>query len=248
MLRSLSRRLKGHVAPVVSAVYAPVVRGPLRGSRWSIGSRGKLARVLLGTYEPSMTRWFMETVSAGDSIFDVGANVGYYAVLAARLVGEHGRVVAIEPAPTNLYSLDNNLRINRLGNVMVFRGAAGDSNGVVRFECGGGTGTGRVSETGTLEVPMRRLDDLVAAYNVQPAAIKIDVEGAELRVLRGASRLLSTLKPALFVSTHGQVNHEECLRVLHDFGYGVVDVDMKDPRAGGDVRLSASGHGCSSIA
>ena len=173
---------------MLSPIYAPILVGPLRGCRWSLGSRGKLARVLLGTYEPRVTSWFLESVSAGDSMFDVGANAGYYTVLGGRIVGNSGQVVAIEPASENVHNLHNNVRTNQLTNVKVFQGVAGDKNGTVRFHDGAGTGTGHISKEGRSEIPMRSLDDLATAYDVVPTTLKIDVEGAELRVLRGATR------------------------------------------------------------
>ena len=105
MLRALYRRLKGGMSQMLAPIYAPIPAGPLRGCRWSIGSRGKLARVFLGTYEPRVTGWFLESVAAGDSMFDVGANVGYYTVLAGRIVGDSGQVLAIEPASSNVRNL-----------------------------------------------------------------------------------------------------------------------------------------------
>ena len=225
---------------MLSPIHAPILVGPLRGSYWSLGSRGKLARVFLGTYEPRVTSWFLENVSAGDSMFDVGANVGYYTVLAGRVVGDSGQVVAIEPALKNVHNLHNNVRINHLTNVKIFHGAAGDKNATVRFHSGAGTGTGHISKEGQTEIPMRSLDDLATAYDVVPTTLKIDVEGAELHVLRGATRLLTEAKPNILLSTHGQAAHERCLSLLRDFGYTVVGIDMADPRAGGAVLLKAA--------
>ena len=240
MLRSLYRRLKSGTAPMLSPIHAPILVGPLRGCCWSLGSRGKLARIFLGTYEPRVTSWFLENVSAGDSMFDVGANVGYYTVLAGRIVGDRGQVVAIEPASTNVHNLHNNVRLNQLTNVKIFPGAAGEKNATVRFHNGAGTGTGHISKEGGTEIPMRRLDDLATAYDVVPTMLKIDVEGAELNVLRGATRLLTDAKPNILLSTHGQAAHERCLRLLCHYGYAAVDVDMVDPRAGGEVLLKAA--------
>lgn len=225
---------------MLSPIYAPILVGPLRGCRWSLGSRGKIARVLLGTYEPRVTSWFLENVSAGDSMFDVGANAGYYTVLGGRIVGDSGQVVAIEPASANVHNLHNNVRTNQLTNVKVFQGAAGDKNGTVRFHDGAGTGTGHISKEGRSKIPMRSLDDLATAYDVVPTTLKIDVEGAELHVLRGATRLLTDAKPKILLSTHGQAVHERCLSLLCDYGYAVVGMDMADPRAGGDVLLKAA--------
>ena len=77
---------------------APIFAGPLRGRWWLLESRGKLARILLGSYEPEQTRLFREHVRPGDTVLDVGANVGYYTLLSALLAGPSGAVWEFAPA------------------------------------------------------------------------------------------------------------------------------------------------------
>src|SRR5438552_1598218 len=80
----------------------PLVVGPLRGNWWQLASGGKLARLMLGIYEPEQTTLFRTYLSRGDQVLDIGASVGYYSLLSARLVGESGSVVSFEPDPQNL--------------------------------------------------------------------------------------------------------------------------------------------------
>src|SRR5688500_16975561 len=79
----------------------PLLCGPMRGKFWLPYSGGKLWRLLLGRYEPDQTAMMGRVLQPGHVLFDVGAAVGYYTVLASPIVGSHGRVVAFEPDPKN---------------------------------------------------------------------------------------------------------------------------------------------------
>ncbi len=146
-------------------------------------------------------------VGRGDTVVDVGANIGYNAVYAAMRVGRSGRVVAVEPTPDNLRVLERNLAAAGASNVAVVRAAAGRERGPRALYVRGETSAvnslfeqscyARVTEV--LEVPVERLDDLVEDA---PRLVKIDVEGAELDVLEGMPRLLGAPRLALVVEWH----------------------------------------------
>jgi len=199
----------------------PVMRGGLRGMPWNVRSGGKLLRVLLGTYEKEQTAFFEQLVKPGAVLFDVGAHVGYYSLLSSRLVGEKGRVVAFEAMPRNARFLRHHLEANRCANVEVIEGAASDRAGTAWFGKGTGTGTGRLSDAGELEVRTMTLDDVAAERALLPDFLKIDVEGAEERVLDGAARILHEKKPVLFLSTHGAQIHARCCKRLEALGYAL---------------------------
>lgn len=197
----------------------PIIAGPMKGTRWFPASGGKILRVFLGTYELEQTALFEEHLDKGSVLFDVGAHVGYYSLLSARLVGDQGRVISLEPNPRNATFLEGHVRINRAANVTVLRTAAGDSNGTVHFAAGTGTGTGHVADDGELEVKVCTLDTMAAEQDVMPTHIKIDVEGAELGVLKGAQKVLTEARPVIFLSTHGAKVHAECCKHLENLGY-----------------------------
>jgi FkbM family methyltransferase len=207
----------------------PIVGGQLRGRWWDPASRGKIFRILNGTYEREQTRLFEQLLRPGGVVLDVGANVGYYTLLASVLVGDGGAVHAFEPEPRNAEFLRRHLRINRRRNVTVQQAAVSDRAGTARFAFGSGTGTGHLGETGELEVRTLRLDDYCAEHALAPAALKIDVEGAEMSVLQGARETLARHRPAIFLSTHGAEVHAACLAFLRDLGY------QPRPILGGDV-------------
>jgi FkbM family methyltransferase len=141
----------------------------------------------------------------GDTIVEVGAHIGTETISYAAIVGATGRVIAFEPMPDNLAALEGNLRMNRLDNVTVLPQALSDTQGVVDFAIGGGSGSG----AGHLRAPGDRRDasyirvqttTLDAAVFEQAKPIRmlfIDAEGAELGILRGGGRLLSRDTPHL---------------------------------------------------
>lgn len=200
----------------------PIVLGPLRGCWWQPTSGGKITRLLLGTYEREQSHAFERLIRPGEQMLDIGAAVGYYSLLAAQLVGSQGRVIAFEPDATNLEYLRRHVAQNRLAQITVLGLALDDVAGAARFGGGTGTGTGRLCQDGGQTVVVRRLDDIAAEYQLSPQHIKIDVEGAELGVLRGGEQLIRACRPTLYLSTHDWIRagvHQACCELLSAWGY-----------------------------
>jgi FkbM family methyltransferase len=200
-------------------VRLPIFGGALRGRWWLPASRGKILRILGGSYEPEQTKLFQEHVRPGGTVLDVGAHVGYYTVLSAVLAGERGAVWAFEPNPANARFLRRHTEINHLRNVRVTEAAVSSDRGTARFDFGTGSGTGHLAEHGAVEVQTVRLDEFCAENSIAPTAIKIDVEGAERGVLEGARDTLARHRPVIFLSTHGAEVHRACLDFLSGAGY-----------------------------
>jgi FkbM family methyltransferase len=200
---------------------APILGGRLRGRWWLLESRGKLARILLGSYEPEQTRLFRETIRPGDTVLDVGAHVGYYTVLSAVLAGPSGAVWSFEPNPANARFLRRHAEINGLRQVRVEQAAVSNAEGTARFDFGTGSGTGHLAVAGALEVRTLRLDDFCAAHGITPRAVKIDVEGAEAAVLAGFAATVDSARPVIFLSTHGPEPHAACVAWLRARGYAL---------------------------
>ena len=174
--------------------------------------------LLHGAFEAAESRYLFSRARTGTTAIDVGASVGLFTVPLARAVGPAGRVVAIEPDSENIARLEANLHLNRLQNVLVERVAAGDGDGEIElhmandpaFHSTVAVHAGR--EVGhALRVPVARLDTIWMRLG-RPAvsAIKIDVEGAELAVLRGAETLLRETQPALLLEAN-TTEHERAL-------------------------------------
>lgn len=213
---------------MIPTVKLPILAGPLRGRWWLPGSRGKVLRVLCGTYEPEQTRLFAERIGAHGTVLDVGAHAGYYSLLASTLIGRAGTVWSFEPDPHNARFLRRHLEINRCGNVHVVEAAVSDQAGTAHFAAGSGSGTGRLADAGGIEVETVRLDDVCQEHGIAPSAVKIDVEGAEAAVLRGACETIARFRPVLFLSTHGPAVHRECVAVLREMGYAFRPIAGRD--------------------
>ncbi len=144
----------------------------------------------LGLPEVESMTFFAHALRPGDTLLDIGANIGTYSVLAAGVTG--CRVVAMEPVPDTYALLVSNLRRNSLLSLAEpMNVAASDRAGTVRMTHGEDS-TNHVlgaAEAGGIEVPTARLDDLVTVNG--PAFMKLDVEGHEQHVLAGATRLLA---------------------------------------------------------
>jgi FkbM family methyltransferase len=201
-----------------SQMKLPVLQGGLKGKRWIVGSHTH--GCWLGSYERDKQLAFYQTITSGSVVFDVGANVGFYTLLASSLVGPEGHVYAFEPAPRNLQYLREHLRINRVTNATVIEAAVSHSVGVGLFSHGPTRAMGHLSTEGDVEVKTVTLDDLVYQKHVRPPDyLKIDVEGNEFDVLTGAESTLSTFRPDLFLATHGPEVHKRCCELLKSYGY-----------------------------
>jgi len=194
-----------------------VPRGPLAGCKWCVGAGLRQCR---GTYEPRTAEAFVDSLTPGYTVFDVGAHMGYFTVATARLVGSGGRVVAFEPRPSNLRYLLRHIKVNRLANVQVVPSCVTDYVGECRFNTETGSGTGHISERGELSVSCTTIDSFVYGNGGgMPDMIKVDVEGAEYLVLEGARRVIETSRPKLLIGLHGQNLFQKCEAWLAQVGY-----------------------------
>jgi FkbM family methyltransferase len=144
-----------------------------------------------GVWEPAVSRAFELLVKPGDTVADVGANIGYYSLLSAHLVGEAGRVVAIEAHPRTAGNLRANLRANGASNVRVVEAAASDKDGSLPLFDAPATNIGMTTtrpESGFAFLCDVKAEAFHAMLTAQEKAslslIKIDIEGAEIPVLR----------------------------------------------------------------
>lgn len=154
-------------------------------------------------------------VCSGDIFFDVGANIGIYSLLASNLVGEKGEVHAFEPLASAYQSLKENVELNRARNVRVNPVAVGDKAGEMDLYVNAQTaltGLGRTNRgilLGIQKVPVWTLDDYVALNGIRTIDfLKIDVEGFEGQVLRGAARLIANSPNLIIMSELAKKNFE----------------------------------------
>ena len=156
-----------------------------------------------GTWEPDESAFLRSHLKPGMTFLDVGANVGYFSILGARIVGPSGAVVAIEPEPTNYALLCANLWEARAVNVEPIRAAASSFDGplslsVSRENCGDHRSFLKRPLDQVLEVVGVRVDE-VFAPDARVDVIKIDIQGADHRAVLGMERLVARCEPVLLV-------------------------------------------------
>ncbi|MGE3274116.1 MAG: FkbM family methyltransferase [Vicinamibacterales bacterium] len=221
----VARRLLRLLPP---SVVLPVIAGPLRGYRWITGAAPHGA--WLGRLEPDLLRDFVAHIAPGDTVWDVGANVGLYTLAAARAAGPHGQVVAVEPIAANLSYLRRHLALNGLSGVEVVAAAACERDGPLRMAAGDSPSEYALAEHGAITVDGVRLDSMLDRAGARrPAVIKIDTEGAEGRILEGAARVLGEARPRLYLSLHGAEPAEACRRQLEQWDYAISTLSGAPP-------------------
>jgi FkbM family methyltransferase len=241
-VRWLSRQqFRPVIGPVVKASTAwlrskprVVASGQAKGLR--IDPAGANAGYALGTTEPVIQDALARAVPRGGVVWDIGANIGFYTLIAARLVGE-GTVVAFEPLPEAQAAIHRNLALNGFTNVEVSGLALSDHNGTAtlqmhasstwaKLDTSADTGFQQeLNATGLLEVPVATIDSQLDSL-APPDLIKMDIEGGEVAALRGASRLLSEHRPTLICEMHG--TNEAVTDILESHGYIVTTIETPE--------------------
>ncbi len=224
-------RLSYQLVRADEKLWAQVEAGPARGLWLELNPRTGQS-YLRGKAEPEVQAILAEQLRPGMVFYDLGANIGLFSLLAARIVGASGRVFSFEPDPKVSARLRRNVARNGFSNLMVVEAGVWSSSGDVNFVPAGasspdhGTGSFVGSDAAVAGMPVRcvALDDFIADAP-PPAAIKCDVEGAEVEVLRGAAKLLETHRPWILCEIHSEANGRAARELLGRLGYGVEPVD-----------------------
>lgn len=182
---------------------AKIMSGPLQGKTISMAQLEKFSYVL-GRYERHVANCMAQYISEGDTVFDIGSNIGYFSLLASKFVGQQGKVFAFEADPENFAVLQENINQNGLSNTQTINQAVSDTSGEVVFASFDYSLVGHIANSLTpsdatlFTVPSISLDDFVYYQRCPvPQFIKIDVEGAEDKVILGAQRLIAEHKPVI---------------------------------------------------
>lgn len=181
-----------------------------------------------GTYEKGTLHVLQQFLKPGDCFVDVGANIGLMSVFASQCVGKTGKVVAFEAHPETYGLLKDNISLNEITNIETNAFALGDENTTAfiydnwDINRGGASLVIQNEASKGHEVQVKKLDD-VLEETLQPKMIKIDVEGFELQVLKGAKQTIAAARPILIVefSTSRDNNYDssELLNFIESFGF-----------------------------
>ena len=191
--------------------------------------------IALGVYEYWLARIFRRYAKPGMTILDIGAHHGYYALLAARLMEDKGKIYAFEPDPLNCNHFLHNIAANKMKSIHVYPLALSDQTSETTFFAADGLGSLQFNpivrafnvETERISVHTRTLDQVVRDDNIRRIdLIKIDVEGSELLVLKGARDTLKRMNADILMDVDSRNNYErmELFTFLQDLGYRVYKV------------------------
>ena len=225
----LNRELADEFLPISAGPGAGLV---IAGGETNLGYR-------LGTTEPDLQALILAELRPGATFYDVGANVGFFTLIAARRVGAKGNVVALEPAPGTVARLRRNVEANNFRNVQVVEAAVGGTVGRATLARGSSSLDARLAHAGQVgeDVAMLTLDHGVGVLGwPPPTLIKLDIEGAEVDALRSMLQVVAAHRPTLIIEVHWC--KEQVLEQLGRLGYRAEpfgDVNL--------LELSGEGHG-----
>lgn len=218
--------------------------GPAAGLRLRLD--GAPRAMLSGRYEEPVQMALAQRLRPGDGFVDVGANIGFFSLLAGLAVGPDGWVLAVEPVPANAALIRANAALNRLPRVTVVEAAAGAVDGagelvLARHNGGAALSTAPVppDACGRITVPVVTVDTLMAGNRLPPPGlIKIDVEGSEAEALNGMRGTIARHHPAILFEVDAPTRDEAERRfadlsaALAAHGYGVDTLPAAYPAGG----------------
>jgi FkbM family methyltransferase len=195
-----------------------------------------------GYFEWAETHFVRNSLQAGHTFVDVGANIGWHTLIAASRVSPNGRVFAFEPVSSTFSELQSNIDLNRLTNVELYQIGLSDSSGSVDIfankenDSGGNSMFGTADYTRLETIQTRRGDEVLMSRGVEQIdLLKVDVEGAEMYVLRGLERYFAEGRiKAMMLEVNGSLlraagsSPRELLDFVHGKGFAVADV--RNPR------------------
>jgi FkbM family methyltransferase len=223
-------RVRGRSLQIVEAGPAAGIK--LRSHRASGDYRS-------GTNERPVQEALAALLHPGDVFYDIGSNIGFFALLAARIVGPTGLVVAFEPVPDNARAISRNADLNDFGWLETVEVAVSERSGQARLllaeHPGGATLAADeppADHVGDRQVRTASIDDLLASGSLRPPdVVKIDVEGAEAAVLRGMRSTLAEHSPVLVCEIDAEsapklsAKIEQIRELLDRSGYGIEELE-----------------------
>jgi len=210
----------------------PILSGPARGMR--INLHGSAVAFATGTAERPLQLAIERELRPGATFFDIGANVGFMALIAARAVGPSGRVVAFEPVPENVAAIRENMALNGVDWFEVHEAAVAEQPGRADLILSGVSAFSRLASTSTpseargrIEVEVTSIDAFMAAGGPLPDVVKIDVEGAELEVIAGMRGMLERHRPVILCEVHD--SNAAYAELMGSLGYAPLNLDGELP-------------------
>jgi len=231
-LRSLARRYEEGSETIVAVGYAS-------GARWKRYHR-YVSGYWLGQYELPIQETIIRLLGSESRVFDVGANAGFFSLVAAKKVGRGGWIVAFDPLKENAECIAEQFRINSLSNCHVDQRALANKDGWDEFSFdspGSATAHLGIPATGESSITVRTttLDSAAEKWGI-PTFIKLDVEGGEVRVLEGATKLLEMPGVVWLIELHNPDCARDVTGILRKNGYDICDLKGRPLRGESEDR------------
>jgi FkbM family methyltransferase len=188
--------------------------------------------IAYGNLESAVQEAMVRHLGRGGILYDIGANLGFFSLLGAHLSGlQEGHVYAFEAAPRNAEAIRRNAGVNDIHNITVIQKAVFDHAGQGRLQVVDDQSWSKLEDYGphpyterVIDVELVAIDDLVGSGEIRPpTVVKIDVEGAELAVLRGMRRTVEEHQPAIICELHD--THAEFLTLIRELGYRAINLE-----------------------
>ena len=191
--------------------------------------------IVRGTLEPPVQEALRRLLAPGAVFYDVGANIGFFTILGARLVGPEGRVIAFEPVPACARAVARNIELNGFTHAEIREAAVGARSGSDRLLVVGEASWSHLASTGRhadvreeIDVDVVSIDELVGAGAIPPPdVLKIDTEGAELQAIEGMRQTIVRHRPAIVCELH-DTNAEFCA-LMDELDYATTNLDGPEP-------------------
>ncbi len=234
----LGQGLRRLLSLIPAQFIIKIKQGPNKGFQWVKGAG--VNGYWLGTYEPSHQKFLSEKIKPSAVFYDVGAHVGFFSLMASRLTGSNGVVIAFEPLTRNAQYLKKHIELNQIKNIRLIEKAVSDQLGEFGFQPHESSSMGRLDQTGYEKVQVTTIDELVFKEKLPPPhLIKIDVEGFQENVLLGALQTLKMYSPAIILEAqYDQTNPQNFSHILGNLGYQIFPLNTDSLEKAGDFFCS----------
>jgi FkbM family methyltransferase len=202
----------------------------VQGNKMYLDPKDTLNLSARGVWEPFGTEIFKKHIRTGDVFLDIGANIGYFTLIASKIVGNEGKVYSFEPDTTNFSILNKNVELNNCKNVTLVKKAVSDKTGKSDFYLDkndlGKHSIFNLDQGKRIEIETVKLDDYFRNYSGKIDLIKMDIQGAEWLAIRGMKNMLeknekvkiyTELDPDALIKSG--TNPQEYMKMLTDLGF-----------------------------
>jgi len=231
--------------PIVSNLNAKVIERLknefviIDGNKIFLDEKDSLLLSINKIYEKNETNFIKGSINKGDIVIDIGANIGYYTLMFAKLVGDTGKIYSFEPDPRNFLILEKNIRINGYNNIILEKKAVSNKLGKSTFyvnENSAGSSIHKPNNYAANEiyVDLITLDNYFEVNSIIPDFIKMDIEGHELNALKGMESILQSSDKTKIMIEYSPLAKKELnidpmgsLTFLSELGFKFKDINSR---------------------